>query len=163
MAITFLALWGNGIRITDPSEADASVVMVRPWGFEIRVDLTDGATIYNEVFTYAQMPTKAKVRGDVLAKIAQIEAQLAYVPPTKNITCQDGTVVVVLESDCPVNVNLEVTLTTNQSNAWGLIRPLLKTYLSRIMSVYRRLPDDKRRELREHCTILDLSLTMMEE
>lgn len=165
MAVTFLALWGNGIRITNPAEANTSVVVVRPWGYEIRVDLTDGAHIWNEVFTYPSMPTKAKVRDDVIAKMAEIEARLyaeAH-PPTKTVTCQDDYALIVPESICPNNIDLRINPTTQQAQAWNLIRPILKEYLVRVMSVYRAAPDEYKGLLREHNTLLNQSLSMMDE
>jgi len=159
MAITFMALWGNGIRITDPTQVNASVVVDRAWGKEIRVDLTDGTRIYNEVLTYPAMPTKAQVRDDVIALIARLTAAQA----TNTITCQDGTVITVLASILPVNVDLTITLTPEQSNAWAIVKPMLEQYLTKIMKVYRILPGDKQGELRSHNTLLDQILTVTEE
>lgn len=165
MAIIFVALWGNGIRITDPAQADASVVVVRPWGYEIRVDLTDGTHIFNECFVYASMPTKAKVRDDVLAKIAYLEArqEAEANPPKKTVTCQDGFVYRVPESICPVDIDLTINPTTAQTNAWNLIRPVLYTYLKRVMYVYNRCPDEYKAELRSHNTIMNQVLQLVED
>jgi hypothetical protein len=159
MAVTFVALWGNGVRITDPAQVNASVVVIRPWGYEVRVDLTDGTKIYNEVLTYPAMPTKVKVRDDVLALIDKIEASLR----TKTITCQDGYTLEVLESILPVNVDLTITLTQEQSDAWAVIKPVLAAYLIKIMRVYRVMPADKQAELRAHNSLLDQVLRLVED
>jgi hypothetical protein len=161
VAVTFVALWGNGIRITDPAQVNASVAVDRPWGKEIRVDLTDGTQLYHEVLNYPSMPTKTRVRDDVIALIAKITAMLN--PPTKTITCMDGFALVVLESDCPVNVDLRVTLTAEQQAAWAIVKPLLGAWLLKIMRVYRILPPEKQGELRNHNTLLNQVLEMVGE
>lgn len=163
--VSFVALWGNGVKITDPQEADASVVVQRPWGYEIRVDLTDGTQIFNECFVYAQMPTKTQVRDDVIAKIAQIEARIdaELNPPKNTLICQDGTHYQVPTSILPADVDLTINPTAQQIAAWNLIRPLLKTYLSSVMDVYRLAPDEYKSAFREHNQLLDQALSMVGE
>jgi hypothetical protein len=162
MAVKFKCLWGNGIIVTDVESWNPAVIVQRPWGYEVRADFLDGTRILNEVFVYVFSPTKAKIKDDVIAKIAQLELQInPPPPPTKNVTCQDGYVMTVLESDCPVNVDLTITVTTAQRNAWEIVRPFLKTYLIRIMRVYWILPPEKQQEMRSHCQLLDQVMDMV--
>ena len=167
MSIAFVSLWGNGVVITDPAEADSSVLVERPWGWELRVDLRDTETgkVYNETFEYRSVPTKVEVRSNILARMAEIEARLyaeAH-PPTKTVTCQDGFALAVPESICPVDIDMTINPTSQQLAAWNLIRPLLKTYLSHVLRVWEAAPEQYRGLLRQHNTLLDQALTMMDK
>ena len=62
-----------------------------------------------------------------------------------------------------ININLGITLTTAQRNAWNLIRPIIKTYLAKIFRVYREASDEKKAELRAHNPVPDAVLDMLGE
>jgi hypothetical protein len=61
------------------------------------------------------------------------------------------------------SIDLGITLTTAQRNAWNLIRPILKTYLVKIFRIYRAASDEKKAELRAHNPVLDAVIDMLGE
>lgn len=81
MPVTLLTLWGNGIKVSDPAKADASVVVVRPWGYEVRADYIDGKEIYNETLTFAKEPDQKTIEQAAVARL--LELQKRYALPTK--------------------------------------------------------------------------------
>lgn len=62
-----------------------------------------------------------------------------------------------------IAINLKLTLTTAERNAWILIRPKLKAYLSKIFRIYRAASPEKRAELRDHNPVLDAVIDMFGE
>ena len=61
------------------------------------------------------------------------------------------------------NIDLRITLTTAQRNAWLLIRPVVKTYLAKVFRIYRNANDGQKAELRAHNPVLDAVLDMLGE
>jgi hypothetical protein len=60
-----------------------------------------------------------------------------------------------------IAIDMRVTLTTAQRNAWQTIRPVPKTHLAKIWRVYRACPDDRKAELLSHNPILAAVVDML--
>lgn len=54
-----------------------------------------------------------------------------------------------------ISVDLSITLTTAERNAWQTLRPKLKSHMAKILHIYRRATPAQRLILREHCNVLD--------
>jgi hypothetical protein len=60
-----------------------------------------------------------------------------------------------------MNIDLRVTLTAAQRNAWSVIRPVVKAYLAKVWRVYRACPDERKGELLAHNPILAAVVDML--
>ena len=58
-------------------------------------------------------------------------------------------------------IDLRITLTTAQRNAWQTIRPVVKAYLAKIWRIYRACPDERKAELLAHNPILAAVVDML--
>lgn len=52
------------------------------------------------------------------------------------------------------DIDLRITLTTAQRNAWTTIRPILKAYLAKILRLYRRATPEQKAQLLAHNPLL---------
>lgn len=62
-----------------------------------------------------------------------------------------------------IGVDLRITLTTAQRNAWLLVRPILKAYLVKVFRLYRHATPEQQAVLRAHNPVLDAVLDMLGE
>ena len=62
-----------------------------------------------------------------------------------------------------IYIDLHISLTAQEQAAWVLIKPKLKAYAAKILTVYRLAPDAKKAELRAHNAVLDQLLDMLGE
>lgn len=62
-----------------------------------------------------------------------------------------------------IDVDLRITLTAAQRNAWQTIKPILKAYLAKSFRLYLRANAEQRSLLRAHNPVLDAVVDMLGE
>ena len=147
MPVTLLRTWGG---------------TQRAWGYEVRADFWDGVREHNESFGFSREPTAQELADRCAAAAARLDAMLN--PPVRyTITNADGSVTEIREQGDPIAVDLRITLTTAQRNAWDLVRPILKAYLARVWRYLKDLPPEKVAELRAKNVTLDRVFDLLGE
>lgn len=64
--------------------------VMRPWGFEVRVDLKDGDKIYNEVFIFPAEPSDEEIINKANERMNVLNVILSPPEPQYEITNADG-------------------------------------------------------------------------
>lgn len=110
----------------------------------------------------------ASVEASIASLVASIVTGEA--PDTYSIICEDGEVIsgdLYRQNDRTPGTNYEIDLTISptpqQIAAWQLIKPVLGAHLLKVNRVYKRLPENKQTELREHCSIFDAVMKITED
>jgi hypothetical protein len=60
-----------------------------------------------------------------------------------------------------IDIDLRVTLTTQERQAWQIVRPILKAYLTKIFRLYRHATPAQKEELLAHNPILAAVVEMV--
>lgn len=60
-----------------------------------------------------------------------------------------------------IDIDLHLTLTTAQRNAWQTVRPVVRAYLVKIWRVYRCATPEQRVVLMAHNPVLDAVVDML--
>lgn len=60
-----------------------------------------------------------------------------------------------------IDIDLHLTLTTAQRNAWTTIRPVLRPYLVKIFRIYRAATPEQRAQLLAHNPVLAAVVDML--
>lgn len=60
-----------------------------------------------------------------------------------------------------ITVDLRLTLTTAQRNAWVLVRPVIKAYLAKVFRIYRNATPEQKSILLAHNPVLAAVVDML--
>lgn len=108
----------------------------------------------------------ASVEAEVLA--SAVAADPAD-PDQFQILCEDGeTISGFVEDKNPYvttlySINLSINPTSQEVQAWNLIRPLLASHLRKVNKVYKRLGQIEQSNLRKHCPIFNAVMNLVED
>lgn len=62
-----------------------------------------------------------------------------------------------------IQIDLSISLTTAERNAWQTLKPKIKTHMSKVLRIYRRANPEQKAVIRAHCPVLDAVLDAIGE